>query len=111
MTRRPAPPSCSSPAATSRRRLLGRWTPCGGAPEFHRLEAWIAPIHHEDAEALLHAHLDVGGCRRKAAGNVEFLARGEHGLDRVFPGGPIEHALSGGVGGREDAAQRAGAGP
>src|SRR5690349_6118703 len=56
------------------------------ATDVDGLEPGIAPLHDEDAEALLHARLDVVRVRRVAARHVELFARRQHLLDRVLPG-------------------------
>src|SRR4051812_32658783 len=103
--------SAAATATPARSRMSGRLAASGLPSEIDRLEAGVAPIHHEDAEALLHPRLDVVRVRRKPARHLEFLARREHLLNRILPARLIEHALALLVGGREDAAQRAGAGP
>src|SRR5881394_907125 len=79
-------------------------------PDVHGFEPLLAPVDHEDAEALAHALFDVVRRRRIAARDVELLARREHLLDGRFPTRGIEHALARRIDGRENAAQRAGAG-
>src|SRR5207244_130751 len=56
-----------------------------GAADAHRLETRLAPVHHEDAEALFHPQLDVVGIGRKPARYVEFPTRRQHLLNRAFP--------------------------
>ena len=61
-----------------------RLTTSDSAPDVQGPETGLAPVHDEHAEALLHPRLDVARVCRVAARHVEFLARGQHLLDRVF---------------------------
>src|SRR5262245_12270241 len=85
---------------------VGRGAARGFASDLDSLEPRLTPVHDEDAEALLHARLDVGSSRRISAGTLEFLARCEHLLYRVFVRDRVDNAFAGGVGGGEHAAQR-----
>src|SRR5262245_51979687 len=83
----------------------------GHAPaDVDRAEPGIDPVHDEDAEPLLDACLDVVLGGRIAARQVELLACREHLLDGLLPALGVERPLALGVGRREHAAQRAGAG-
>src|SRR6266536_1260812 len=86
--------SAAATATLTRSRMSGRLAASGLASKVDGLETSVAPVHDEDAEALLHAHLDVVGVRGKAARHFEFLARREHLLDGVLPTRLIEHALA-----------------
>ena len=63
-------PAVSRGKANSRKHDGGDYTPRVTLPagrlsaHVNGLEAGVAPVHHENAEALLHAHLDVVGVRR-----------------------------------------------
>src|SRR5690606_25721241 len=90
----------------------GRRSAAGDRPaELDRLEARVAPVHHEDVEALRHAALDVVGTRGEAAQELELLAGVRDGLDRGLPGLLVEDALAVRALGREDAPERPGARP
>src|SRR5207247_794439 len=65
------------------------------AADVDGFESRVAPVHDEDAEALLHPRLDVAGVRRIAARDLELLARGEHLLNRVLVRAGVDDALAG----------------
>src|SRR5262245_6100240 len=109
--RKNSPMMTTTMAIGAERSMMPSMSAAGDSPaDVHRAEARVPPVDDEDAEPLLDARLDVvlgGGI---SARHLEFLARGEHLLNRCLPSRGVEVAFALGVGGREHAAQRTGAG-